>query len=247
LSLILSSTKSRISRVPCLSVTCALCLARDSVSGHFGSSSVPTFMTPHRIRAAVPDPCGLPCVFYFPRLYPRATWWPTSRTAAAQQLLAHYFLSLFKGEAVLLPLLLRICSLRTRTQSSSPPALPSPFAARAPFSDELQSLLLLRCGSPPRRGSQGSFQRRCIDLPYVATASLRRRTSSTAASSPFLRRAASSTSCTAPGWSHNLNRFSFPSAFQFLGARVFTFAFFLLFPPFVDLHTTLELGKFVCG
>jgi hypothetical protein len=87
-------------------------------------------MTPHRILAAVPDPCGFPVAFRFPRVYPCATWRPTRRTVVAQRLPAHDLLSLFKGAEVPLHLL-----PRTRT----------PRALRA-----IRPLRSSRRRSPPR-------------------------------------------------------------------------------------------------
>ncbi|KAK1613042.1 hypothetical protein QYE76_036715 [Lolium multiflorum] len=67
-----------------------------TVSRSLPSTSAP-IMTPHRILAAVPDPCGFPVAFRFPRVYPCAMWRPTRRTVMAQWLPAHDLLSLFKG------------------------------------------------------------------------------------------------------------------------------------------------------
>jgi hypothetical protein len=73
-------------------------------------------MAPYRILAAVPDLCGLPVAFCFPRVYHRTTWRPMNRTAMAQRLPAHDLFSLFKGEAVLSPLLLRIHIFSVRSE-----------------------------------------------------------------------------------------------------------------------------------
>lgn len=86
-------------------------------------------MAPHRILAAVPDLCGLPVVFCFPRVYHRTTWRLTRRTVVAQRLPAHDLFSLFKGAVVPLRLLPRIrnsqstlslCPLRSSRRRSPP-------------------------------------------------------------------------------------------------------------------------------
>jgi hypothetical protein len=107
-------------------------------------------MTPHRIRAAVPDPCGLPCVFYFPLVYPRATRRPKNRTAAAQRFSAHYALSLFKGGAVPPSSSSRIRPLSPCALSFLPPVFPpSPFSAET----------LVRRSPAVARAAQGTLRR----------------------------------------------------------------------------------------
>jgi hypothetical protein len=119
-------------------------------------------------------------------------WQPTRRTAAAQRFLAHYFFSLFKGEEVPSPLLLRILPVLAHPELL-PIALLS--TVEAPFSGELAKKfrrVLLRRESP--RNFASSALRASLHPLFFLLCS-----SSSPASSPLLRRPLSSTSSAASG------------------------------------------------
>ena len=131
-----SSTKSRTSRVQCLSVTCALCLARqcqESLPFDFCASTY----------GATPDPCCCsgslrhPCGFCFPRVYHCTTWQPTNRTAAAQRLPAHDPSPYLRGERFL-PLFFSAFTTSHAPRVLARSAPPSLLAAGVLLSDELR-------------------------------------------------------------------------------------------------------------
>jgi hypothetical protein len=152
-------------------------------------------MAPHWISAAVPDPCGLPVAFCFPRVYLHATWRPMNGTAAAQWLPAHDLFSLFKGERFLLSSSPHLQPL-TRPELLPIALSPPSFIVREFSSGDLPQLFHR---APPRRDPLQRLRCCCVGRSPATFALLSRQSSSATVSPPHLRRPSTSTSCAASG------------------------------------------------